>query len=515
MTENEDVQPLEHIVKGAGLVFSGLIASKLLTWIYKVFIARYFGAADYGLFTLALVVVGLFAMFARLGLHSGLVRFVPFYNAKNDKRRILGSIKFSLKIVSFVSVFFSLILLIFSEQIAIMAFHNASLSHVMQIIALSLPAVCLFYIINFLFVGFKKVKYQVYSEHIFSNVAKIIFVIVFGIMGLGVYGIAWSYSLAMILTFFLGVYFFEKKHIFGVVTSKIKPIYINRELLSFSIPLVLAGIAGFIISSVDTLMLGFFKTMVDVGIYNASLTIAQILGAVPGALLTLFLPVITELYSKKKRWKGVYKTVFKWVVYLNIPLFGVFVFFPSQIMNFIFGPEYLPGYLTLVFLSIAIFVMSLSIFFSNILSVLKKTKIISVIITFSALVNFFLNWMLIPIYGTVGAAIASAITYIVGFCLYFLISWKLTKTSPFSFDILKSIFALILSVLVVNFVPRLFFTNFVHLYIPLLIIFLLLYSFLTLLMKGLDENDIAILKIIEGRIGIKSGFLRKIIKKFI
>jgi hypothetical protein len=46
-------------------------------------------------------------------------------------------------------------------------------------------------------------------------------------------------------------------------------------------------------------------------------------------------------------------------------------------------------------------------------------------------------------------------------------------------------------------------------------IFLALYGFLFLVMRGLDKNDIMILKSVEMKTGIELGFVRRIVKRFL
>ncbi|UCD07166.1 MAG: flippase [Candidatus Aenigmatarchaeota archaeon] len=517
--ETEDIQSLKKIVKGAGWIFIGMIISKILSIVYRVFIARYFGPGDYGLFALGLVVLSFVGMIARLGLHSGVVRYVPFYEARGDKARVKGIVLSALKIITLVSVVMAFFMFIFSEEIAVLGFHNMELVGILQILALSVPFVCLFYVFNFSFVGFQKLKYQVYSEHIFSNIAKIVFVVVFGLLGLGVYGIAWSYTIAAILTLFLSAYFLQKR-VFPVFKTGVKPIYMNRKLLSFSIPLLFAGFMSFIISSIDTLMLGYFKTVTDVGVYNAAAPTAYVLNVIPGALTVIFLPIITGLYSKGKikELYSVYKTVFKWMFYFNIPLLAVMMAFPGQIINILFGIEY-AGYagvsMTLLFLSVGTFLVGISIFFSNVLSMLEKTKHILYIIIAAAIVNLLLNWLLIPTYGIGGAAFASMITHASSVALMFLVSWYYIRMVPASFGLIKSILAAMISIILVNTVARLFITDFVYFYVPLLVVFLFLYGFLILIFKGLGSEDVEILRSIREKVGLRVRFLEKIIKKFI
>ena len=54
---SDEISSLKKIVRGAGIVFLGLIASKTISYFYRIFIARYFGPEDYGLFSIALSII--------------------------------------------------------------------------------------------------------------------------------------------------------------------------------------------------------------------------------------------------------------------------------------------------------------------------------------------------------------------------------------------------------------------------------------------------------------------------
>lgn len=517
MSEEIELQSLKTIVKGAGIVFIGLIISKFLTYSYRVFIARYFGPSDYGLFSVGLAVIGFLGIFALLGLPTGIVRYVAYYKAKSDEQRIKGVITTSLKIVFPVSVLFSLLLFISSPYLAINIFHNSELIDVLRILSLSIPFSSLFYIFVSTFVGFQEIKYQVYSECIFSNSARLIFIILSGLLGLGIFGIAWAWTLATISTFLLSFYFLEKR-VFSILRTKVTSIPLKKELLFYSLPLLLAGFMSFIVRYTDTLMLGYFKTPVDVGIYNAALPTAQLLLMTPTALTSLFFPVITSLHVKGRgeELERVYKTVTRWIFYINFPLFLLLIFFSKQVLNIMFGPVYTAGYLVLMLLSVGYILSTFGHAPYHALNMLKKTKVIMYVTMICASLNVILNFLLIPLYGIEGAAFATATTYVSQSLLLVTFSLHIMRITPFSFSILKSFLAGILSIIFIYLLARLLFVSFpIYVLIIFCVLFLLLYGFLLLLFRGFRKEDIEILKAIERKSGIRVEFLREILKKFI
>jgi O-antigen/teichoic acid export membrane protein len=522
------------IAKGAGITILGLIISKVLTYFYRIFIARFFGPEIYGLFSLGLAVIGFAGAFGELGLRGGIQRFIPEYVVKKDNSRLRGTILYSTKkdnsrlrgtilystvTVGLVNLFLMGVLILFAKSISNNIFHNPSLTDMLVVMSLSLPFAMMFNIIGFGFRGFKVLRYQVYTERIFLNLMNLGTILVFGLLGFGVIGIAWSYTISILLSLIFALYLFQKR-VFPFLFSNIKASNVSKELLKYSFPLLLSGVvSGILVSNIDLAMIGYFKTVLDVGVYNAALPIAKILGIVGTSFTIIFVPITTELFfmNKIRELEIVYKTTVKWVFYINFPLLLIFLFYPHIIINYLFGEDYSAGSVSLIYLSIGTFISGLTGFLGFPMALFKKTKSIFYITVLSSFINVSLNWYLIPKIGITGAALASFISIIIQFCLYFYFSYKLIKMIPFSNSIIKIILASFAS-LIIFVVLSQFLLKFGH--AKIILIFLLigyfgLYSIFLLVSKTLDTEDVAMIKIVERKSGLKVEFLRNIIKKFI
>jgi O-antigen/teichoic acid export membrane protein len=348
------------------------------------------------------------------------------------------------------------------------------------------------------------------------NLLKLFLIVSLGALGFGVLGIVLGYSLATVLTFFIAFYFLETR-VFSL-KKKVKPLYIRTELLAFSLPLMLAGFLSTIMARIDTVMLGFFKSVGEVGIYNAAIPTAQILYIATSSLSVLFLPVITELYSngQKKPLELVYKTVTKWTFYINLPIVLIMIFFPFQVMNLFFGSDYTAGSLTLSILALGYFLGTLSFAPQYILTMAKRTRSIFIISVLATFFNVTFNFTLIPVYGLVGAAMATTGTYLVNSILLILYSWRIMGFSPFSPALLKSIPGGLVSMAVAyTFGKIIFRSTSGYSLLILFIFFLSFYAFLVLYLSGLQREDIEILKVVEKKSGLKNELIRNVIKKFI
>lgn len=82
---------LRKIAKGAGIGFTGTLIGTALGFFSRMIIARFLGASDYGLISLACAGMTIAVALSLVGLPAGIQRYVSFYKGKGDKGRIKGT----------------------------------------------------------------------------------------------------------------------------------------------------------------------------------------------------------------------------------------------------------------------------------------------------------------------------------------------------------------------------------------------------------------------------------------
>ncbi len=506
-----DYTASKTVVKGAGFVFLGLIIGRLFGYFTRLIIARYLGPSEYGVLILALSVFGILSVIASLGFQGGLLRFIPEFQEKKQQGKIRPAVYYALKIVLPISLIISLILIIMSDYISIFIFHNPELTLILQIISISIPFTAITSIFLGTVMGLKYVKYRLYIDDIVKPGSRLILVFSAFILGFGLFGSIIAYTLSFLIAMLAGFYFFLK------ITSGHQSLSLSekRGLFSYSWPLMLSSIIFIVMGQIDSLMIGFFKTSSDVGIYNAALPTVDILVVVPNALMALFLPVISSLHARNKigQINELYKRVVKWVLMISSPLFFTFILFPNQILNILFGIDYSSGGLPLSILAIGYFISVVLYPSYDIINLFKKTKFHLYNSIFAVSLNIILDYFLIQTNGIVGAAIATSITYsILGFTAT-LVAYKFFKLNPYRKSIIRVIGAGIITALIFYTVKS--FINFnLVMFISILPIFLIVYCGLLLVFRVFDMEDLAISEAIEKKLGFRIG-LTKIIRRFL
>lgn len=409
MVESEWLdKSLKTIVKGAGVIFIGMIVGKVLGAGNQIVLARFLGADLYGLFNLGFSIIGIFIALATFGLSIGVTRFIAYYQGRNNEGAIKGSIIFSLRFSLILSLIFATILFLSSWQIANGIFKDERLCVVLQLFSIALFFMPLNDILSASFRGFKKPEYRVYTQDIGIRVLRLTLFLVFAYFGYLLYGAVIAFVVSGFLIMLASFYLLHKK-VFPIFGSNIKSTSIGRSILAFSLPLTLNIVSYIFITETDKLLIGFLKIPIDVGLYSAAYAVASLLGFALASFGFIFLPVMSELYSMKKNseFSHVYRLTAKWIVLIVSPLFLFTLFFSKEIIMLLYGSEYVAGSSALVLLALGFFVGSSFGLTFDVLSAIGKTKVILLTTVISAVTNVILNILLIPPFGIEGAAMGT------------------------------------------------------------------------------------------------------------
>ena len=510
-------ESLRKIAKGAGFVFVGSLIGRAAGYGSRIIIARLLGASGYGLISLGFAALTMAAAVAAVGLPSGITRYVSFYKGKEEFGKIKGTIISAIKMNLPLSVLFALLLFFGADWISVHIFHNADLTAVLRIFAFAVPFLVLAQNLLSATIGFQAIKYQVFTQQIFQEVFKLAGILALVALGFGVLGAACGWVLSIVLMPFVAFYFLEKK-VFPIFKTTIKAVPTERELFSFSWPLIFVGLAGIVMGFTDTFMLGYFCSSYEVGIYNAALPTALLIKMPTVFFSSIFMPVVTELHARGKRedLRSAYSAVTKWILSLAFPAFLLMALFADEILNLLFGAEYAEGGAeALTILAFGFLVATVFARASDIIVVFGRTKITMACYLASSAANVCLNLYLIPIFAVSGAALATASSLIFLFALYFFFAYRVSKTQPFKWNHLKPPFAATCAVLIVySLTKHLIGVSFFVLAAGLFVFFAL-YFFLLLLLKSFEKEDLMIMRAVDEMLGTKSDWVRRIIRRFL
>lgn len=193
--------------------------------------------------------------------------------------------------------------------------------------------------------------------------------------------------------------------------------------LVISIPLIFHSLAGLIFARVDQMILLKTLNSSSAGIYSYSNSIGQIISVIYTAINQAFVP---WYYIKMKNGEKdkIIKVGKLYIDFFTVLVIGVMMAIPEVIIHFSDEKYYLAvGIVPILF--IAYFINFLYTFPVNYEFYLKKTMYIAGGTIISMFFNLILDILLIPIWGEMGAAFATLISYFLLFLFHFVIAKQL------------------------------------------------------------------------------------------
>lgn len=417
-------------------LFAGNVGGRLLRAVVVIYAARKLGAEGYGIFSYALGLSGFFVFFKNIGVDAILTREVA---KQPEKENHYFSTAFWIEIV----------LLIITALLVI--FVAPLFSGVKEAIVL-LPFVALILIFDDLrdfFVAFFRGKEKMELEAVIV-VAGNIALMVFGFIALYFLPTPGLFTIANATASLIGAAvaaFLLKKFLKGIVINFARNLV--APILKSAWPFAIAGFASMFLFNIDIVMLGWWRSVEEIGFYSAAQKIIGILTMFSGLVATTTFPSLSRLaHSDQQKMMDLLRGTLKIIFIITFPLtIGGFLLNDS-IIGFLFGQDYLPAVGAFTILLFSILAVNAMPVLANFLFIFDKhAKAINYAIIASAC-NIAFNFLLIPGYGIKGAATATLISFFV----YVFLLWHSVKRECdfeiFSGLIKPFIAALVMGVLV-------------------------------------------------------------------
>lgn len=392
------------VTKNSFWIISEKIIQMLLSLVVNRIVAEYLQPSNYGTLSYGASIVAFFTSICTLGLDAIIIN--ELINKKDEQGEILGTGIFMRVISSTLSMFLIAIVVVLlnpnDTQILTIT--------ILQSISLLFDS---FNLINIWYQSKLKSKYTVFIAFIvYIVVAAFKCYLVFTKKSLEYFALANALTTILTIVLLLILYKKQKGPKLKIDLSRIKP------FLKQSYHFILSGLMISVYAQTDKIMIGnMLSDMSAVGLYSVATTITSLWSFIPSAIITSFRPTILEAKLKSndlyiRRLKQLYAII----LWLNFAYaLGVTVF-AELIIKILYGEAYMGAKLPLLLAvwsgGFSYVGVARDIWFVS-EGKQKYSKWISLL---GCITNVVLNLMLIPIWGIVGAAIATTITqFMTGF----------------------------------------------------------------------------------------------------
>lgn len=406
---NSTRSPLSQILSGASTTFIIRVIATGIGYVSIVALARWMGPTEYGAYSYAYAWAYLLALPAGLGVPVACVRFIPEYAALNMWPKVRGILVHSAFLMLATSIALALVGI---AAVIMLGSRVPAIYRVPLYIALAgLPTVAFLTLgsqigRSFGWVGVGYSVPQVWHPLGFLLAAGVLMLL--GVKLVAPLMVALSIGVAVIAIIAQFTLYVKRLR---PRLQKVLAEYDRRIWLRVALPLLLIDAFGAVINYTDVLMIGAYRPPSSVAYYFAAARIATIVTFFFQSVSALVGPRIAELYAQNKITE-VQELVNDTSPWIAIPavLTTIALILIGGLLLRMFGEGFQTAWLALVFLAIGNLVTSITGPALLSLNMTGHQDTTAKVLGSAAIGNVVLNAMLVPRYGLVGAAFATAVS---------------------------------------------------------------------------------------------------------
>lgn len=434
---------ISKVFVNTGIYSIGTIIPKVIGFVFLPIYTIYLTPTDYGIINSVQVLQPLFALLFSLGLDSSIFRLYCDYKSQEEKRTFFSTIF----IFTFLlSSFCTLILIIFNSQVE-------QIYKSIDFFPFFLYSIITTFVAN-LFVLPRKYmmlmeqanKFVFWSlmQFVITAVITLFFVISLksGAEGFLEAKMIGTLALAPVFLFFS----------FRIINFKFS-FAILRQILKFSLPILPVLLSSKVVDFSDRVFLERYLSVADVGIYSIAYTIASISILLSSSLDIAYRPTFFRNANMEDIEHGK-KEIYKFnniILVINALLFFTISLFSKEVVILFLNERYHDSYLYIPIILASNFFVSASAITARFFEQSKKTKQNMYIYFFIALFNILLNYLLIPLYGIYGAALATIISFFACFTITYLYAKKNCFFIPINFKLIVPGLLITASIIIIQY----------------------------------------------------------------
>lgn len=387
---------IKKLLKNFSSSAVGNIFGQAINFFTLMYLPRVLGPDGYGIFNFAQSYAMYFLLLSDLGLSLYCVKIINQVEIEKRESIInkIYSIKFLLSIFSTIIFIISCIVM------------PCSILEKNTLYAIALSILFSGITIDYLFNALNNMKYIGISVAI-KNIVFFIICVTFVKNINQTYYVSIAYSIGIFMAVLFLILIFNKTYFkLRINMINLKDFKIIRNSLPLAISLFMVQINN----NFDIIYLSFTKTQDEVGYYSAPYKIINFLIAVLCIYFNAAYPTIAKLINKSKEELNDYISKFYSIgVTFVLPMVTGGIILNKGIISLLFGDGFVKSEIIFAALLPLIFIRMVTSTYGAVLIMGEGSKFFSQGVCMGAIINIVLNVILVPKYGSLGAAIATLI----------------------------------------------------------------------------------------------------------
>ncbi len=393
------------VLNNISFTFGARIITLFLSLLIGIIIARTLGPSGKGLLSVIAMIGAVVLQLGNLGIGS--FNIYAISNKSIEKKNIIGNSLWSGLIIGIICF---LVILIFVFKFPIF-FRNIPRSYLL-IYLLSLPFIFWSNFFSSILTGeqkFRKLNIFIIVTQAINLIGIILLLLVF--KSNVFYVLAW-YALVNVIGAILPMSFVFLRNGFHLNWN----LKVLKKSLNYGFKICLAGIFAFLILRVDLYMVNFFKGMAEAGFYSLASSFGNIFFLLPFSIATVIFPKINAENKSKKELIAKYSRISLFLVFLMA--IGALLFI-KLVIGLLYGQAFLPSVQPIILLLPGLIAFSVATVLGQYFMSIGYPLKITISWFLVAVLNIILNFIYIPQYGMIAAALSSTVSYILALCFHY------------------------------------------------------------------------------------------------
>lgn len=390
--------------------FAIRIAAVGVEFLCLLALARVFRAEAYGAYALVMSSIAIAAVPATVGFDRLLVRELAAYHASNDWARLKGLMRRGVQVAWIASLIVAAVLLAGTWIYA--GPDSADAVRALQLSAVLVPILALARIRQATLQGFGHLVAGQLPEAI---VQPAILIVLAGVTAVSL-RLPRTAEFALTLqivaaacALLLGAVL--QRRYLPPPPSEVAPVYATRQWLAAGMTFMwLVGMSA-VLTNADTILVGTLMSPADAGVYRVASQLAMFVGLPLTAVSVAMAPGIAAMHSTRRHaeLRSQSRAAARLIVLGAGGIAFVIAFIGREVLQ-AFGPQFAKGFASALVLSVAYLFHSAMATSGYQLLMSGHERLVAIIFSIGALTNVTALFVLVPLYGLVGAATASGIS---------------------------------------------------------------------------------------------------------
>ena len=392
-----------YLGKNIGILTLSNFASKFLTFILVPIYTTYLSTEEYGQFDFVQTTINLLLPIITLNIAESVLRFL--LEEQEDTETVI-SIGIKWTVIGIAIICVASVINVYFHLLAVI--ENYSIFFILIFITLSMSTI----LINTAR-GLDKLVHLAISS-VLATVGMlgscIMFLCVFH------WGLSGYFLSNLIGPLIQSIYLFFALEFWNYIKWRKINLYKEKKMLLYSCPLIVNSIAWWINSVSDRYVVIWFCGFSVSGIYAVASKIPGILNVFQSIFNQAWTLSAVKDFDKDDK-NGFFSTMYNSYNALMVTLCSLLVLLDKPIAKLLYAKEFYEGWKYAPFLMMGIIFGAISGYIGGIFSAVKDSKEFAKSTAIGAIANILMNIILVPLIGAMGAAIATAVSYWMVYCL--------------------------------------------------------------------------------------------------